>query len=708
MPRMWVWSRSLVIATFVAVASMLVVAVPARAAVSGASSTSTTTVTAGTTTTLAGMSVTAGASDSVSVTVSTTVGTLTVNTGTGISLDYGYAATGSEIAFSGTGTQVNAALASIQLNTSTSNKGSSATIAIVAKDGTSSVVYSADTGHFYEYVPSSGISWSNALAAATTHSYLGQTGYLASVPSSSVNSLITGKIPGALNVWLGGHAIANFGGYARSWQWAAGPLANTEFTRCSNLTGSCTVVDSSSFYYNWSSGEPNNWSGIEAYIVTNWNAANGLWNDLMDDYGSSISGYVVEYGNLVYGSTGFTGLYSASSSVALVGVPDPPTSVAATPGSEQATITFTAPVNNGGAAIDGYRITVAPGGSTVSCAASPCVITGLTAGTSYTFGVEAHNTYGYSTSASASTTPGIASGTPTGMTGTVIVGTPYSDSVSATGYPAPTYSVTGGALPGGLTLNPATGAITGTPTTTGAWSVEITATNAYGSAAATFSGSAVEPPTINTTSLGTLTWGVAVDFYLNVDGVPTPTETVTVGSMPSGLTLDADGRVHGTPDTVGSYSVEVTATNAYGTDAQTYAGDVDPTLPTDPTITSIVAGNRTLTVHFTPPTSNGGLPILTYEYSLDGGATWIPRATGTDESPLEITGLYNGTLYEVVLHAVTAAGSGTTSGLDSGRPRSGSLLAATGLDSGPFPLAVSLILAGAAMLVARRRWPVPA
>ncbi|MET9104100.1 putative Ig domain-containing protein [Streptomyces antibioticus] len=32
---------------------------------------------------------------------------------------------------------------------------------------------------------------------------------------------------------------------------------------------------------------------------------------------------------------------------------------------------------------------------------------------------------------------------------------------------APTFAVTSGSLPPGLTLNPATGAITGTPTTTG-------------------------------------------------------------------------------------------------------------------------------------------------------------------------------------------------------------------------------------------------
>jgi hypothetical protein len=57
------------------------------------------------------------------------------------------------------------------------------------------------------------------------------------------------------------------------------------------------------------------------------------------------------------------------------------------------------------------------------------------------------------------------------------VGTPYSQTISASGGTAPyTYSVTSGALPPGLTLNTATGAITGTPTTQGLFNFTIQAT----------------------------------------------------------------------------------------------------------------------------------------------------------------------------------------------------------------------------------------
>jgi hypothetical protein len=63
---------------------------------------------------------------------------------------------------------------------------------------------------------------------------------------------------------------------------------------------------------------------------------------------------------------------------------------------------------------------------------------------------------------------------------TAIVGTAYSDSVSAS--EAASYSVFSGSLPGGLSLNTSTGAITGTPTTPGVFTFVIRATNVTGSA----------------------------------------------------------------------------------------------------------------------------------------------------------------------------------------------------------------------------------
>ena len=57
------------------------------------------------------------------------------------------------------------------------------------------------------------------------------------------------------------------------------------------------------------------------------------------------------------------------------------------------------------------------------------------------------------------------------------VGVAFSDGVSVVGHPAVTYAVTAGSLPAGLTLDSATGAITGTPTAFGPYDFTITASN---------------------------------------------------------------------------------------------------------------------------------------------------------------------------------------------------------------------------------------
>jgi len=73
-------------------------------------------------------------------------------------------------------------------------------------------------------------------------------------------------------------------------------------------------------------------------------------------------------------------------------------------------------------------------------------------------------------------------------------GSPYSDGVHAESTPPPTYSVTSGALPAGLVLNPVTGAITGTPTELGPYAFEITADNGIGDhLTLAFSGEVLDP-----------------------------------------------------------------------------------------------------------------------------------------------------------------------------------------------------------------------
>jgi len=92
---------------------------------------------------------------------------------------------------------------------------------------------------------------------------------------------------------------------------------------------------------------------------------------------------------------------------------DPPTSVSASAGNAQATVTFTLPVYDGKETAT-YVATASPGGATASGSSSPLVVTGLSNGTSYTFTVSTISGYGVSaTSAASSAVTPVAPPTPT-------------------------------------------------------------------------------------------------------------------------------------------------------------------------------------------------------------------------------------------------------------------------------------------------------
>ena len=88
--------------------------------------------------------------------------------------------------------------------------------------------------------------------------------------------------------------------------------------------------------------------------------------------------------------------------------PTPPTGVSATAGNAQATVSWTAPVWNGGAPVTGYTATASPGGATCSTAGLSCTITGLTNGSSYTVSVTATNSSGVGPADTTTVTPSAA------------------------------------------------------------------------------------------------------------------------------------------------------------------------------------------------------------------------------------------------------------------------------------------------------------
>ncbi|WP_123736447.1 MULTISPECIES: fibronectin type III domain-containing protein [unclassified Rathayibacter] len=85
--------------------------------------------------------------------------------------------------------------------------------------------------------------------------------------------------------------------------------------------------------------------------------------------------------------------------------PGAPTAVTAAAGDAEATVSWTAPSDTGGAAISGYTATATPGGaSCTTTGATTCVIPGLTNDTAYTVAVTATNSAGTSLASSASET----------------------------------------------------------------------------------------------------------------------------------------------------------------------------------------------------------------------------------------------------------------------------------------------------------------
>lgn len=68
---------------------------------------------------------------------------------------------------------------------------------------------------------------------------------------------------------------------------------------------------------------------------------------------------------------------------------------------------------------------------------------------------------------------------------TATVGTPYSYTFAATGTPAPSFTVSSGSLPPGLSLDATTGVLSGTPTASGMFTFQVTAANGISPAAVT-------------------------------------------------------------------------------------------------------------------------------------------------------------------------------------------------------------------------------
>lgn len=149
---------------------------------------------------------------------------------------------------------------------------------------------------------------------------------------------------------------------------------------------------------------------------------------------------------------------------------------------------------------------------------------------------------------------------------TADVGTPVSLTFTTSGGAAPlTWNAT--SLPAGLTIDPTSGAIGGTPTTAGSISSStVTVTDAYGQkAAATFGWTVNAALGYAGFTAPASTAGTAITPITLAAANGTKPYAWSATGLPPGVTLDsASGVLSGTPGTAGVYAVTIRVTDAKG------------------------------------------------------------------------------------------------------------------------------------------------
>jgi hypothetical protein len=309
-----------------------------------------------------------------------------------------------------------------------------------------------------------------------------------------------------------------------------------------------------------------------------------------------------------------------------------------------ATVTSSTTVNAGNVQfLDGATTlcTVAVNASGVAT----CVTSALTAA-SHSITAAYLGATNFNASTSAALTQ-IVNQAPSAITGaatvTFPIATPTSSTYTATGFPAPTFALSGcPTLPAAITLSSA-GVLSGTAPvgSGGTYSCTVTASNGIGSPTTL-------PITINInlapsfTSANTTTFvvGTSGSFAVTANGSPAPTFS-TVSPLPGGVTLTLGGSLTGTPNagTGGSYPLSIVATNGVAPDATqsfTLLVNQAPTIGAIGSISftvGVAASNAFSTTGFPAPTntlSGCTLPAgLTLSGNTIGGTASVGATSAT-------------------------------------------------------------------------------
>ncbi len=262
--------------------------------------------------------------------------------------------------------------------------------------------------------------------------------------------------------------------------------------------------------------------------------------------------------------------------------------------------------------------------------------------------------------------------------------------VTATGSPAPTISLSSGTPPTGLLFTPSSGqlVISGTPSSTGTFPLVFTANNGTsvtqnftltvgGQASQTIAFSNPGAQSFSSTPVvlsATASSGLTVALSTS-----TPSVCSIVGSNVTMLTLGTC-TIAANQSGNASFLAAPQVTQSFG---------IVGTVPGAPTIGLGTPGDSQAIIAFTPPSATGGTAIISYTATCGGIS-----ANGTS-SPITVPGLTNNTLYQCSVSATNALGTGASSATVGVTPAAGVALVVQGVKSrkthaalGDFDLAI--------------------
>ncbi len=239
------------------------------------------------------------------------------------------------------------------------------------------------------------------------------------------------------------------------------------------------------------------------------------------------------------------------------------------------------------------------------------------------------------------------------------VARPYSQANSASGGTGLyTFTVNGGSLPAGTSLNPNTGLVSGTPTTAGSFSYTILVTDSANATGSVPVAGTIAPQGFTLTSTSSTLTQVGQSYsQTNVAtfGTAPVSYALTAGALPLGTSLNTStGLVSGTPTTVGPFSYTITATDSSAGPqiaSRTLTGTISPSVLT---IASVPSAQTKIGQPYSQSnTASGGTPA--YTYSLYAGA--LPLGTSLNTT----TGVVSGTpsVQGLFFYSILATDSGS-------------------------------------------------